>query len=115
VTPKVSLAMKMADYLYKCTARGCDFETYDVEAAGDHSGTRDGKCHVTKQVCPQAVIWWTGTNVKIDIICPCGKTHCVEEVYAYSVRTPCGRIFELPSQIDLIPVTITDRNVVEAK
>lgn len=44
-------------------------------------------------------IQWKGTDVCIDFYCDCGRHTHFDGYFAYSVRCPCGQIYELGTRV----------------
>lgn len=53
---------------------------------------------------PNAFIQWKGTNLCADIRCECGELHHVDAEFAYVVKTPCGRKYQMPETVAVTPV-----------
>ena len=50
----------------------------------------------------ECFIQWKGTEVCIDIRCPCGETSHFDGGFAYYLRCPsCGAIYEMGTQVKM--------------
>ena len=53
----------------------------------------------------EVFIQWKGTEVCMDLHCPCGKHSHFDVDFAYYVRCPeCGSVYELGTQVKLVKV-----------
>lgn len=47
-------------------------------------------------------IQWKGTNLCMDLHCPCGEHSHIDEDFVYAVRCPaCGVVYEMGTQVIL--------------
>lgn len=54
---------------------------------------------------PSAFIQWKGTDVCLDLYCPCGRRGHFDGDFAYSLKcVGCGRVFLMPSMVPLVEV-----------
>lgn len=55
---------------------------------------------------PHGWIQWKGTDVCIDIHCPCGEHSHYDGDFAYAIQCPhCEKIYALGQCVPLIPLT----------
>lgn len=55
---------------------------------------------------PHGWIQWKGTQVCMDIRCPCGKLGHVDDEFAYWIRcSDCGRTYWVNPHVELVPLT----------
>jgi hypothetical protein len=51
---------------------------------------------------PHAFIQWKGSNVCMDLYCPCGDQFHIDADFTYAVQCPhCKRRFEMSSMIEM--------------
>jgi hypothetical protein len=51
-------------------------------------------------------IQWKGTDVCMDLICPCGASHHFDMGFLYAYRCPaCGKTYELGTEVTVTEVT----------
>ena len=56
-----------------------------------------------------ATIQWKGTNVCMDVHCPCGEHSHLDAEFAYFVRCPkCGVSYKVGERVTLTPMTAVE-------
>lgn len=51
---------------------------------------------------PKAFIQWKGTEVCMDVYCPCGEQFHIDDMFVYAVQCPyCEKRLELSCMIEL--------------
>ncbi|MGD0766137.1 MAG: hypothetical protein ABR978_07505 [Dehalococcoidia bacterium] len=59
---------------------------------------------------PITFIQWKGTDICIDLHCPCGMSGHYDGYFAYALKCPdCGRVYVLAEKIDLRKATRKER------
>lgn len=61
----------------------------------------------------ETFIQWKGTDVCIDIRCPCGNGPHIDGMFAYFVRCNCGKVYQLGYQLQLR--SVTEEELAESK
>ena len=61
-------------------------------------------------------IQWKGTEVCMDIICPCGEGLHIDAGFAYAYRCPaCQKVYRLGTEVSVIEDPDPSGSVVEAE
>lgn len=56
----------------------------------------------TEAAAPRTFVQWKGTDLCMDLMCPCGCDSHIDGMFAYYVECPsCHAIYEMPTQIPL--------------
>lgn len=70
---------------------------------------------------PHGWVQWKGTNVCMDVHCPCGQSTHIDDDFVYYVECgACGKRFMVNGHVELVPLTdeeaatITDAKVTDA-